>query len=485
MVIKKIILATLNARYTHTSIALRSLFANLKELKDSAKILEFVINEELNTIAEKILTMRPVIVGLGVYIWNARDISELVKIIKKVSPQTTVILGGPEASHEPFRVDLSNADYIIKGEGEIAFYELCTAILSDNKPQNRLIHATAPSTKELELPYKYYDEDDIKHRYTYIESSRGCPFECEFCLSSIDEKVRYFDVDKLITSLQDLIDKGASRFKFIDRTFNLNMTIATKLLDFFLSQENPCSLHFEVIPENFPPQLKERLSKFKEHKLQLEVGIQTLNQSIAKNINRKIDVTKILENIKFLQENTTAHLHFDLIVGLPGEDLESFGAGLNLLADTTNSEIQIGILKKLSGTTINRHDEVFGMVYNDSPPYEILQNDKLSFEDMQKMKRFARFWDLTYNSGNFDQTVRVIFENKGCFDGFYAFSEWIYEQTLSTWQISLDRMAKLLFTYMTDILGKNPKTVAQMMIDDITKHEGRRTPAFLKEALRS
>jgi len=446
--------------------------------------MEFIIKDETASIVEKLLCENPRIIGIGVYIWNALEVADIVELIKKVSPQTVVVLGGPEVSHEPFRVDFSRADYIIKGEGEVSFYELCKAILDGGKPSERIIKAAMPSTKELALPYDYYDEDDIAHRYTYVESSRGCPFECEFCLSSIDEKVRYFDQDAMLSSLQSLIDRGASRFKFIDRTFNLNMTLATQMLDFFLAQSAPYSLHFEVIPENFPSELKKRLGQFGEGVLQLEIGIQTLNPQIARNINRNINVPKILENIKFLQENTHAHLHFDLIVGLPGEDLESFGAGLNLLADTTNSEIQIGILKKLSGTTLNRHDEEYAMIYSDKPPYEIMQNDLLDFAQMQKMKRFARFWDLTYNSGNFDASVRELFTDRGCFEGFYAFSEWIYGQTLSTWQISLERMAKLMLTYLTEVLGKEQKLIAQMLIDDITRTGGRRVPAFLTDALK-
>ncbi len=456
----------------------------MKELQDQTKILEFVINEELSTIAEKILAHSPKIIGIGVYIWNATDVSELVKIIKKVSPNTIIVLGGPEASYQPFRVDLLEADFIIQGEGEISFFELCCAILKGKKPEEQIIKAITPSPKDLVLPYTLYDDDDIKHRYTYIESSRGCPFECEFCLSSIDEKVRYFDLDQLMISLQEMVDRGANKFKFIDRTFNLNIKMAAKMLDFFLSLKTPYSVHFEVVPENFPTEIKERLKLFAPDSLQLEVGIQTLNPEIAKNINRKINIEKIFENIRFLQEQTHAHLHVDLIVGLPGESLESFGRGLDMLSDTTNSEIQIGILKKLSGTTLNRHDELFEMVYSDKPPYEILQNSMLDFNQMQKMKRFARFWDLTYNSGNFDQSVRKLFVQKGCFEGFSAFTDWIYAQTLSTWQISLDRMAKLLFGYLTEVLGFESKLIAQIMIDDITSVEGRRTPAFLKDALR-
>lgn len=480
-----ILLCTFNARYTHTSIALRCLYANLNELKYRAKIMEFVINEETASIAEKLLHHSPKIIAIGAYIWNANDVKSLLNTIKKISPDTIVVLGGPEASHEPFRVDFSHADYIIQGEGEISFYELCYDILNNKNMLPKIIKAKTPDVKNLKLPYEFYDQDDIDHRYTYVESSRGCPFECEFCLSSIDEKVRYFDSDEIISNIHNLYMKGARRFKFIDRTFNLNMKIATKLLDYFLSLDAGYSVHFEVIPENFPEQLKQRLAMFPAKSLQLEVGIQTLNPTIANNINRSIEISKILENIEFLQKNTSAHLHFDLIVGLPGETIESFGKGLNLLASTTNSEIQIGILKKLSGTTISRHDEIFKMTYSDEPPYEILQTSELAFSEMQKMKRFARFWDITYNSGNFDTTVRMIFEPNGCFDGFSEFTDWVYSRTVSTWQISLDRMCKLMYEFLTEIKGVDKKLVASAMINDITKAEGRRTPAFLKEAMRS
>ncbi|MCK4738140.1 MAG: cobalamin-dependent protein, partial [Sulfurimonas sp.] len=189
---QKIILTTLNSRFTHTSIALRYLYANLKELQNTAQILEFSINDAIQTIAEKLLIDSPSIIGIGVYIWNVSQVSELIHVIKKISPDTKIILGGPEVSHEPFRVNLDNADFIIQGEGDLAFYELCRNILEENKPQNRIIRMSLPSLKNLELPYKYYTDDDIKNRYLYVEASRGCPFECEFCLSSMDEKVRAF-----------------------------------------------------------------------------------------------------------------------------------------------------------------------------------------------------------------------------------------------------------------------------------------------------
>lgn len=478
-IMAKILLTTLNSRFAHTSIALRYLYANLKELQDDAKILEFSINDATQTIVEKLLIHTPDIIGIGVYIWNVSQVNELIHIIKKISPSIKIVLGGPEVSHEPFRVNLDDADFIIQGEGDEAFYKLCKNILN-GKTSQRVIKMSMPSLKDISLPYRFYTDDDIKNRYIYVEASRGCPFECEFCLSSIDEKVRAFDLEKLLEEFELLWQRGARNFKFIDRTFNLNIKTANVLLNFFLQKKPPYFAHFEVVPDHFPQLLKEKISKFPPGALQLEIGIQTLNPQIAKNISRSLKLDKIKENIRFLEENTNAHLHLDLIVGLPGEDLESFGANLDELISLSNSEIQIGILKKLSGTSINRHDIEHGMIYSNIPPYDVLQTSTLSFMDIQIMKRFSRFWDLFYNSGNFKKSIKLLWHNESVYKNFYAFSLWIYAQTDSTWHISLQRLGELLFKYLCEVKKADAKLVAKNMLEDIMKIKGRAIPNYLK-----
>jgi radical SAM superfamily enzyme YgiQ (UPF0313 family) len=235
------------------------------------------------------------------------------------------------------------------------------------------------------------------------------------------------------------------------------------------------------VPDNFPKRLREKIKLFPPHSLQLEVGIQTLNEDILNNINRRMDIEKAIDNISFLENETHAHLHLDLIIGLPGESIESFANNLNKLKEITNSEIQLGILKKLSGTTLSRWDEKFGMIYSDKPPYEILQNDFISYLELQKLKRFARFWDLVYNSGNFHKTKEFIWQDSTVYDGFYEFSEWIYSQTKSTWQISLMRLSELVFNYLTKYKKYDKTLVADTILEDIIKVEGRKVPGFLRE----
>ncbi|MDQ6998725.1 MAG: DUF4080 domain-containing protein [Mariprofundus sp.] len=477
---KTILLTTLNARYTHSAIGLRYIFANMADLQKSTAIHECTINDNIQDIAEQLLSKQPTIIGIGVYIWNAQQCAELVEIIKKVAPDTTVVLGGPEVSYTPLRIHYDMADYIVQGEGDTAFYDLCKAIMGGLSPTQRIIQAAMADLEQIILPYDYYSDEDVANRYIYIEASRGCPFLCEFCLSSIDKKVRNIDTATLLIAMQKLWDRGVRSFKFIDRTFNLNVKIASQLLDFFLAKEPPYFVHFEVIPDHFPDALKTRIKQFPAASLQLEIGIQTLNIEVADRIHRNLKMDKITENIRFLEEETSAHMHLDLIVGLPGESLASFGENLNRLSAMTHSEIQIGILKKLSGTSLHRHDSDFDMVYSDKPPYDILRNNQLSFEDIQQMKRFSRFWNLYYNSGNFKQSIALLWPDSDVFEQFHAFSVWVYRETQSTWKISLDRLAKLLFDYLTTILKYEEQSTAELLIHDIMKLGGRKMPNFLK-----
>lgn len=476
-----IVLTTLSARYIHPSIGLRSLHANLHELRPRAVIKEFTISDQLLDIAEKILAHRPRIVGLGVYIWNGRECEHLARILKSLAPQVLLVLGGPEVSHFPHRLDFSPADHVICGEGEERFYELCRAYLAGKTDSPRIITASPPDTARLVMPYALYTDEDIAHRVIYVEASRGCPFTCEFCLSSMDRQVRYFDLDRFVGELARLWDRGARNFKFIDRTFNLSMQRTGPILDFFLGQEPPFLVHFEVVPEHFPPPLRQKLALFPPGTLQLEVGIQTLNADVAASIRRRLDMDKITENLSFLEKKTNAHLHVDLIIGLPGESADSFGRNLNRLAGLTRAEIQLGVLKKLSGTTLDRHDAAHGMTWLPYPPYEILANDLIDFSAMQNLKRMARFWDLYYNSGNFSGSVGLLWPDQDVYAGFLRFSKWLYGATRSTWQIALNRLAELFFAYLTQELGLPKDAAANAIAADLLKVKGRPLPQVISD----
>ena len=274
-----IVLTTLNAKFIHAAFGLRYLMANLGNLKPSAAIVEFDINQRPLDIAEMLLARTPKILGFGVYIWNVTETAEVIAAIKRVQPEITIVLGGPEVSYETEQQEIvALADYVITGEADLKFAEVCRQLLSGAKPSAKIIPAPLPEFSQLELPYDLYTEQDIAHRVIYVEASRGCPFTCEFCLSSLDIPVRQAPLDKMLEHLQRLLDRGVKQFKFVDRTFNLNLNVSRALLQFFLDRHRPgLFFHFEMIPDRLPEALREIIAKFPPGALQFEIGIQTFN----------------------------------------------------------------------------------------------------------------------------------------------------------------------------------------------------------------
>jgi radical SAM superfamily enzyme YgiQ (UPF0313 family) len=478
----KIVLTTLNAKYIHASFGLRYLLANLGPLRRETRLIEFDIQQRPVDVVETILAQQPRIVGLGVYIWNASEAAEVVAALKRVRPDIIVVLGGPEVSFETDQQEIVRlADYVITGEADLEFAALCRQILGGKPPAEKIIPAPLPEPAQLALPYELYNDEDVAHRIIYVEASRGCPFTCEFCLSSLDVPVRQFPLPALLAELQKLLDRGVSQFKFVDRTFNLNIVTGKAILQFFLDRHrHGLFLHFEMIPDRLPEPLREVIARFPPGALQFEVGVQTFDEMVSKNISRRQDYARLADNIRFLRRQTGVHIHADLIAGLPGETLESFAAGFDRLLALGPQEIQVGILKRLRGTPITRHDEPWQMVYSAHPPYEILQNKLLDFSVMQRLRRFARYWDLVGNSGNFLQTTTLLCQTNGsAFTAFMQWSDWLYARIGRQHSIALDRLAQLLFEYLTEECGLACVAVAETLWRDWQRAGRREKPAFL------
>ena len=419
-----IVLTTLNAKYIHAAFGLRYLLANLGDLKSRACLVEFDIQQQPLDVVEVLLARRPEIVGFGVYIWNVAQTTQVIATLKRVRPDLTVILGGPEVSFEVEAQEIVRlADYVITGEADLEFAGICAQLLAGHSPPQKIIAAEPPDLNRLTLPYDLYTEDDVAHRVIYVEASRGCPFSCEFCLSSLDIPVRQFPLPALLDALQRLLDRGVKQFKFVDRTFNLSIGVSKTILQFFHERHRPGQfVHFEMIPDRLPDSLRDVIARFAPGALQFEVGIQTFNPEVSRLISRRQDYDKLADNFHFLRGQTGVHVHADLIVGLPGESVESFAAGFDRLVALDPQEIQVGILKRLRGTSIIRHDAEWQMVYNPDPPYEILRNKLIDFATMQRLRRFARYWDLVGNSGNFVETTPLIWGATA--SPFAAFLRW-------------------------------------------------------------
>ncbi|MBV8779948.1 MAG: DUF4080 domain-containing protein, partial [Phycisphaerae bacterium] len=426
------------------------------------------INQRTIDILDVLLSHEPRIIGLGVYIWNVTESTELIAALKRLRPDITIILGGPEVSYETAEQRIAQlADFVITGEADLAFGELCEKVLDGRGPLMRIVSAALPEMDALALPYTLYDDNDIAHRVVYIEASRGCPFKCEFCLSSLDVPVRNVPLDRLLDEMQRLLDRGLRQFKFVDRTFNLNLNISRAILQFFLDCYEPgLFLHFEMIPDRLPTALRELISRFPNGALQFEVGIQTFNNEVAARISRRQDLDRLADNLTFLREHTGVHVHADLIAGLPGENIESFANGFDRLVSLRPHEIQVGILKRLRGTPIVRHDDQWQMVYSPNPPYEVLRTKCMDFATLQRVRRFSRYWDLIANSGNFTRTAPLLWHDGSPFQRFMQLSDWMYCRGGRTHSLALQSLAQLLFDFLTSELHMNPHVVAEAIWAD-------------------
>ena len=484
-----IVLSTLNAKYIHAAFGLRYLLANLGELRERARIAEFDINQRPVDVAEALLARNPAIIGLGIYIWNVAPATELVATLKRIRPEVVIILGGPEVSFELEDQSIVRlADYVITGEADLKFAEVCRQVLEGKAPTQKTITAELPDFSQIVLPYALYTDEDIAHRLIYVEASRGCPYTCEFCLSSLDVPVRQVPLDPLLKELNELLARGVKHFKFVDRTFNLNVNVSRAILEFLRERYHPGHFfHFEMVPDRLPEALRELIVKFPAGALQFEVGIQTFNEEVGARIKRRQNYARLEDNFSFLRKQTGVHLHADLIVGLPGETLESFAAGFDRLIALGPQEIQVGLLKRLRGTPIVRHDGEWNMVYNPHPPYEILQNRNIDFHAMQRLRRFARYWDLIGNSGNFVETTGLLWSPSGAADearspflSFLRCAEWLHARTGRTDRIALVRLMELLFSFLTQELGLKHGKVAEVLWRDYLRGGRRDKPAFLR-----
>ena len=485
-----IVLATLNAKYIHASLGLRCLLANMDlhggpGLRAQTQLREFVIGQRSVQIVEDLLALNPRVIGLGVYIWNVVETTQVVRLLKALRPDITVVLGGPEVSFEVQSQEICRlADHVITGWGDVTFPKLCRALLKlpggGPQPLMKVVPGEQPPLAELALPYHEYTGEDLANRLLYVEASRGCPFKCEFCLSSLDKTAWAFELDRFMAEMDTLYQRGARNFKFVDRTFNLKVDFSVRILQFFLDRMQPdLFVHFEVVPDSLPDKLKALIAQFPAGSLQFEVGIQSFNPDVQQRISRKQDNAKTADNLRWLVTESRAHVHADLIFGLPGETLESFAAGFDRLHALAPHEIQFGILKRLRGTPITRHTADFAMVYDPHTPYTILQNSTIDFSTLQRINRFARYWDMVANSGRFSLGLNLLLGGGSAFNNFLSFSDWLWCTTDKTHEFALEKLLDLLHDHLVGVRGLLADAVRDALLADYRASGARGKPLCL------
>lgn len=418
----KILLTAVNSKYIHSNLAVRYLKAYTKDLDFQGEIKEFSINDRVENILEGILEEKPDVVAFSCYIWNMEFVNRLAELIKLVNPKIEILYGGPEVSYEGKGfLETHHGEYVIVGEGEKTFRDFVLYKLGEKNIEdiNGLYYKENSEVKfngdrqqmdmnELVFPYTY--EEDIENKIVYYEASRGCPFKCKYCLSSVMHGVRFLDVERVKRELQFFMDKGIRLVKFVDRTFNCNKNFTREILTFLSAQDTETKFHFEIAADLLRDEEIEILNRAPVGRFQLEVGVQTTNLEVLKNINRYITFENLKDKVLGVAKGGNVLQHLDLIAGLPGENYESFKNSFNDVHSLSPEEIQLGFLKLLKGSSMRDEAEKWGIVYSPYAPYEILRSNDISYDELLNLKKVEEMVDKYYNSCKFDNILDFFLE---------------------------------------------------------------------------
>jgi len=432
----KTLLTTLNSKFIHSSLALRYLKSYCEDDFKHLHLEEYTINNDLDFILGEIYKKNYDLVCFSCYIWNIKETLELANNLKKVKRNIKILLGGPEVSYDPKGIMEDNpfVDFIIFGEGELTFRELLNYLVHQKgsineieglvyRKDNLIIeNKDRDLIQDLDsIPFPYEDFKELENRIIYYESSRGCPFNCQYCLSSTIKGVRYFSLERVKRDLEKLVNANVKQVKFVDRTFNANKKHCLEIMKFLKKIDNGrINFHFEITATLIDDEILEFLSTVRKGLFQFEIGIQSTNTITLEEIKRKVEFDKVNYVCKRLTENKNIHIHLDLIAGLPYEDYDSFLNSLNEVYSLKADKIQLGFLKLLKGSGIRKDKDKHGYIYKESPPYEVLENKYISYRDVLRLKSIEELLEIFYNSHHFDFSLRYVINQFSRFSDFYG-----------------------------------------------------------------
>ena len=478
----KTLLATLNAKYIHTNLAIRYLKAAARPEFDP-QLAEYTIKDPAFNIVSDLFQKKPDVVGFSCYIWNIEETIKVIQMLKTVLPETKIVLGGPEVSYDSnhWLRKVPEIDYIIMGEGEVSFKELLHYFNGDI-PLNEVrgicylqdgkfkVHAQPPKIDLRELPSPFRFEEDLPYlgkRIQYIETSRGCPFSCQFCLSSIEVRVRYFNREKIKEDIRFLMDHGAKTIKFVDRTFNISRSYAMEMFQFLIDEHKPgVVFQFEITADIMRPEVIQFLNENAPKGLfRFEIGVQSTNDLTNDLVKRRQNFEKLTRTVTMVKEGGKIDQHLDLIAGLPEEDYMSFRKTFNDVFAMRPEELQLGFLKLLRGTGLRVEAEKYGYTYVDVSPYEIFSNNVLSFDDIVRIKHAEDVLEKYWNAHRMDYTIEYlvneVFETP--FDFFQSFGTFWETKGWSRIGHQLDDLFKRLMEFLVTIPNINLQVVQSIM----------------------
>ena len=462
----KVVLATLNAKYIHTSLALRYLKAYAQDEFD-IDIAEFTIKDPAMGIASDLFSKKPDVIGFSCYIWNIEETIVVADMLRKVLPETKIVLGGPEASYdtEYWMNRLSSVDFIVMGEGEETFRDLLRQIAGERKyhfvfglayrKEGQIV--ITPGRPKLDLntipsPHRFKEDiPSLRNRVVYFETSRGCPFSCQFCLSSIEVGVRYFDMERVKAELTYLIDSGAKLIKFVDRTFNIKRDYAMEIFRFLIDNHRGCVFQFENTADIMRPEVLDFLAEHAPPGIfRFEIGVQSTNDPTNLAVQRRQNFAKLTRTVVKVKESSKIDQHLDLIAGLPHEDYDTFRKTFNDVFALRPEELQLGFLKMLRGTGLRNDADKYGYIYSERAPYEMLGNELMPFGDIVRIKRVEDVLEKFWNAHRMDRTVEYLVGSAypSPFDFFQAFGDYWEERGWSRIGHQLEDLFSRLWAFL-------------------------------------
>ena len=494
----KILLAACNAKYIHSNLAVYDLKAYSSDYDEHVILREYTINQPKDEILKDIYSSGADVVCFSCYIWNISFVRELIRDLVKILPKTAFWAGGPEVSYdaEKFLTEMPEMTGVMVGEGEKTFHDLLEFYIDGKdsleeisgiayRTGDKIIHNGWRELMDLSaIPFVYEHLEKFENRIIYYESSRGCPFSCSYCLSSIDKKLRFRDLELVKIELQFFLDHRVPQVKFVDRTFNCKHEHAMTIWKYILEHDNGVTnFHFEISADLLREEEMELMSQMRPGLIQLEIGVQSTNPETIRAIHRHMDLKKLEHCVNRVHSFRNIHQHLDLIAGLPYEDYDTFHQSFNDVYQMKPDQLQLGFLKVLKGSLMQKEAEVYGIVYKEKEPYEVLSTNWLTYGEVLKLKMVESMVEVYYNSGQFWHTLEYLVPlEKDAFTFYEKLGSFYEKKGYSEISHSRMRRYEILLEYLQEETDVPTEVAAQKMLYDLYLREKlKKRPAFASD----
>ena len=494
----KILLAACNAKYIHSNLAVYDLKAYSSDYDEYVILREYTINQPKDEILKDIYSSGADVVCFSCYIWNISFVRELIRDLVKILPKTAFWAGGPEVSYdaEKFLTEMPEMTGVMVGEGEKTFHDLLEFYIDGKdsleeisgiayRTGDKIIHNGWRELMDLSaIPFVYEHLEKFENRIIYYESSRGCPFSCSYCLSSIDKKLRFRDLELVKKELQFFLDHRVPQVKFVDRTFNCKHEHAMTIWKYILEHDNGVTnFHFEISADLLREEEMELMSQMRPGLIQLEIGVQSTNPETIRAIHRHMDLKKLEHCVNRVHSFRNIHQHLDLIAGLPYEDYDTFHQSFNDVYQMKPDQLQLGFLKVLKGSLMQKEAEGYGIVYKEKEPYEVLSTNWLTYGEVLKLKMVESMVEVYYNSGQFWHTLEYLVPlEKDAFTFYEKLGSFYEKKGYSEISHSRMRRYEILLEYLKEETDVPAEVAAQKMLYDLYLREKlKKRPAFASD----